>query len=275
MSMRGMAPDGVRAPRAVPAARPEPDEAAREALERLTDSLPPPLRAFRDLGLIGPGRRWRLEEALRRRTRTLTLAIHGVHDPHNQAAVLRTAEAFGLQEVHVIRHAGTHFEPARGVTKHADRWLDIVRHEDFQAALRQFHERGMQVLAAAVKEEATPFYDVDYCVPTAVVLGNEAEGLPHEVVEACDDAVVIPMYGLTQSLNISVAAAVIASHAVEARRRRHGSVGDLSGVEKMRLRIQWYRRAAGRRVPKTLATELDKLNQELSRSSTCRKEPIP
>ena len=264
-----------RSQRAVPAPRPQPDEASMEALERLTDSLPAPLRAFRDLGLLGSGRRWRLEQALARRTRSFTLVIHGVHDPHNQAAVLRTAEAFGLQEVHVVRHPEADFAPSRGVTKYADRWLDIVRHDDFGAAREKFHARGMRVFAAAVRDDATPYYEVDYRLPTAVVFGNEAEGLPNEVIEACDGTVVIPMYGLTQSLNISVAAAVVTAHAVDMRRRLCGPVGDLSEAEKMRLRIQWYRRAAGRRVPRTLAEALDALNEEVARSSTPTKESIP
>ncbi len=275
MTRKKLRPDGSRVPRAVPAPRPEPDAEALSALERLTDTFPAPLRAFRDLGLLGAGRRWRLEQALARRTRSFVLAIHGVHDPHNQAAVLRTAEAFGVQEVHVVRHEGTHFSPARGVTKDAHKWLDVVRHADFDAVKATLSRRGMQVLAAALRDDAAPLYEVDFTKPTAVVFGNEAEGLPDEVVDACDSTVVIPMYGLTQSLNISVAAAVVTAHAIEMRRQRWGAVGDLSEEEKMALRIEWYRTAAAGRVPPSLAAALDRMNPERHTASTSRKENAP
>ncbi|MFW6369462.1 MAG: hypothetical protein ACOC0J_02650, partial [Myxococcota bacterium] len=98
--------DGTPGPRSRRSLRPAPSPAALQELEALTDSFPEPLRAFRDFHLLSPARRLVIEQALRQRTRSLCLVLYGIHDPHNQAAVIRTSEAMGLQEVHFVSLTG-------------------------------------------------------------------------------------------------------------------------------------------------------------------------
>lgn len=255
---RKLRADGSPIPRSAHGTRPPPSPEVLESLEDMTDSLPEPLRAFRDLYLLSPERRSALERAIEKRTRSLCLALHGIHDPHNQAAVIRTSEAMGFQELHVVKVPGVPWKPSQRVTQAAHRWVDLVRHDSFFDAAKAFRSRGMRIVASAIAEDATPLHDLDTTQPTAIVLGSEARGLPADVLEDCDEVVYIPLHGLTTSLNVSVAAAIMAAHAVEVRRRRWGATGDLHADEKMELRRRFYLRAAGR-VPDSLRERLEAL----------------
>ena len=108
--------DGSDAPRARRTPKPDPTPVELAELERLTDALPTPLRAFRDRGFLSTKRRFYLEQAIANRTRSLVVVLHGVHDPHNQAAVMRTCEALGIQEVVVVVEAGEPWRPSGRVT---------------------------------------------------------------------------------------------------------------------------------------------------------------
>jgi tRNA (guanosine-2'-O-)-methyltransferase len=250
MAKRRLRADGTPSPRGSRTPKPPPTEEQLARLEEVTDALPADLRAYRDRGLLNPVRRFRLEEAIRHRTRTLVPVLHGVHDPHNQAAVMRTCEALGLQEFHFIRSPrGRSLRASPRVTQNAHRWIDVIEHADFgdvQVALR---DRGLSIYAAAFDEGALHLQEVDFTQPLAILFGNESKGIPQEILTACDGALVIPLYGLSQSLNISVAAAVTLTWAVEARSRAWGSPGDLTPEEQMGLRRRFYKTALRGRIP--------------------------
>ena len=244
MTKRRLRADGTPSPRGGRTPKPPPTEDQLAELERLTDAFPADLKAFRDRGLLNPVRRFRLEEALRHRTRTLVPILHGVHDPHNQAAVMRSCEALGLQEFHFIQSTeGRSLHASPRVTQNAHRWIDVMEYSEFVDVESQVRERGMALFAAAFSEGAVPLHEMDFTRPLAVLFGNESQGLPEEIIDACDGTFVIPLYGLSQSLNVSVAAAVTLSWAVEARRRAWGDPGDLDPDEKMELRRRFYETA--------------------------------
>jgi tRNA (guanosine-2'-O-)-methyltransferase len=252
--------DGSPAYRSVrtPKASPSPESLAE--LEELTDSLPPELRAYRDQGLLSPRRRFHLEQALRHRTRTLATILAGTHDPHNQAAVMRTCESLGLQEVHLAL-GEEEFRPSPKVTQNAHRWLDVVSHPDFAAVAGELRNRGFKLFAAALDEPAQSLYEIDFTRPVAVVFGSEPTGLPESILAACAGSFTIPMYGLSQSFNISVAAAITLSWAVEARRRAWRAPGDLDPEELMALRRRFYETAARGRTPRPPAPDLAKASE--------------
>jgi tRNA (guanosine-2'-O-)-methyltransferase len=251
--------DGTPSPRGGRTPKPPPTEDQLAELERLTDALPADLRAFRDRGLLNPIRRFRLEEALRHRTRTLVPILHGVHDPHNQAAVMRSCEALGLQEFHFIQSAeGRSLHASPRVTQNAHRWIDVIEHDNFDAAQNTLRDRGLGLYAAAFTDAAIPLREMDFARPMAILFGNESKGLPSEIIEACDGTFVIPLYGLSQSLNISVAAAVTLTCAVEARRRAWGSPGDLTAEEQSELRRRFYDIALRGDLPDHLRQSPDK-----------------
>ncbi len=182
-------------------------------------------------------RQARIEEVLSRRTRDLILVLEGVHDPHNVAACLRTAEGLGLQEVHII--APGDYRPHKKVSQGADKWLDIHRHQTPEAAAAALRGRGYRLFAAALTPGACSIDDLDFTKKTAVVLGNEHEGISGELLALCDGAFVIPMRGFTQSFNISVAAAITVYHATCARAAALGTAGDLALEDKDTLRTRW------------------------------------
>jgi len=258
MTKRRLRADGTPSPRGGRTPKPPPTEEQLAELERLTDQFPESLRAFRDRGLLNPVRRFRLEEAIRHRSRTLVPVLHGVHDPHNQAAVMRTCEALGLQEFHFIQStAGSSLHANPRITQNAHRWIDVIEHADFASAQGKLRERGLACYAASFEEDAVPLQEMDFTRPLAILFGNESKGLPEEIIEACDRTFVIPLYGLSQSLNISVAAAVTLTWAVEARRHAWGDPGNLTPEEQMELRWRFYETALRGNLPDDLRQSLD------------------
>ena len=246
--------DGSPAYRSMRTPKPPPPPESLAELEKLTESLPPELRAYRDQGLLSPQRRFYLEQVLGHRTRTLATILAGTHDPHNQAAVMRTCESLGIQEVHLAL-GDEDFRPSPKVTQNAHLWLDVVSHPNFAAVAGALHDRGFRIFAAALDDPAQSLYEIDFTHPVAVVFGSEPTGLPEGVLAACDGSFHIPMYGLSQSFNISVAAAITLSWAVEARRRAWGEPGDLDSEELMALRRRFYETAARGRTPRPPAPE--------------------
>lgn len=246
--------DGSPAYRSVRTPKPPPPPESLAELEELTDNLPPELRAYRDQGLLSPQRRYYLEQVLGQRTRTLATILAGTHDPHNQAAVMRTCESLGIQEVHLAL-GDEPFRPSPKVTQNAHRWLDVVSHPDFAAIAGTLRGRGFNLFAATLEDRAESLYEIDFTHPVVVVFGSEPTGLPESILAVCDGSFHIPMYGLSQSYNISVAAAITLSWAVESRRRAWGKPGDLDPEELAALRRRFYETAARGRTPRPPDTE--------------------
>jgi tRNA (guanosine-2'-O-)-methyltransferase len=184
------------------------------------------------------GRRDRIDATIDARLGGLTLVIENLHDPHNGAAVLRSAEALGLQTVHVVE-ASEKFRFSSDVTQGCEKWLDIERHATFTAASVCLRAAGF-ALYAAVPDAETSLGDLDFSRPAAVVVGNERAGLSAAALASADARFAIPMVGMTRSLNLSVAAALIVSHAASHRRRTLGRDGDLDQATRLRLRARFY-----------------------------------
>ena len=162
-----------------------------------------------------PERFQRLQAILARRQPDLTVLMDRVHKPHNFSAVLRTCDAVGVFEAHLVPTES--FEPAHGTAGGSNRYIELVRHGSLADALGELRAAGMAVLAAHPSPDAVDFREPDYTRPTAVLLGTELEGLSEEAVAAADRCVAVPMVGAVESLNVSVAAAIIL---YEAQRQR-------------------------------------------------------
>ncbi len=183
-------------------------------------------------------RRARMDAAAATRLGGLRLVIENLHDPHNGAAVLRSAEAFGVQRVEVIETV-ERFRFSSTVTQGCEKWLDVVRHRSLPAALVGLRSEGF-VVYAAVPGAAAALDELDFSRPAAVMVGNEHEGLTADAIAAADVRFGVPMFGLTQSLNLSVAAALIVSRAAALRRRALGRDGDLDEAAVLALRARFY-----------------------------------
>lgn len=156
---------------------------------------------------VGPDRRERIDEVLAGRTRELIVVVENLQDRHNLSAVLRSAEGFGVQEVHVVETEGA-LEIAPKVTQGCHKWLDVLRHPDARSCVDHLHGRGFELWAATLGPDTISLTDIDFGRRVALVLGNESLGLTPELIDLCDGSYRIPMRGFVQSFNISVAAAV-------------------------------------------------------------------
>lgn len=183
-------------------------------------------------------RRARIDAAAASRLGGLRVVIENLHDPHNGAAVLRSAEAFGVQRVEVIESV-ERFRFSSTVTQGCEKWLDVVRHRSLAAATVGLRSEGFAIYAA-VPGAAVALDELDFSRPAAVMVGNEHEGLTADAIAAADVRFGIPMSGLTQSLNLSVATAIIVSRASALRRRALGREGDLDEAAVLELRARFY-----------------------------------
>ncbi len=157
--------------------------------------------------VVTEARRQRIDEVVASRTEDVVLVLDSIADPHNASAILRSADAFGLQTVHVIpsEHG---FVAARGVAKGTHRWLDIVRHKNAESCIVALRERQYSIFAAVMDGQHTPAELRRNADRIAVVFGNEHKGISKPIREAADGTFAIPMRGFVESLNVSVAAAI-------------------------------------------------------------------
>ncbi|MCT4794418.1 MULTISPECIES: TrmH family RNA methyltransferase [Exiguobacterium] len=188
--------------------------------------------------MLMPDRVKRMQEVLALRTNHITILTEGVDDPHNQSAVLRSADAFGVQTLHVVEGRAK-FKPNSIIAKSADRWVDVVEHPSIEDAIDRLKADGYQVLATALSEEAVPLEDIDVSKPTVLLFGNEHHGVSDQALAKADGNYMIPMQGYVQSLNISVAAA-ISLYDVTTRARHVVTEGyGLKVEDKQRILKNW------------------------------------
>lgn len=209
-----------------------------DAIDKLIERLGPSTVCEALAPLLTPDRIERIDAVLGARLGSVVPVVEDVYEPHNGAAVIRTGEALGLQELHVVEPK-IRFQAARGITRGCHRWIDLHRWRDSHECIAALQARGFRVLATE-PEAATPLDTVAVDQPIAVVFGNERSGLPARTVDACDGRVALPMHGFTQSFNLSVSAALVLSQ-LAARRRAHlGSTGDLVDSRLGWLRARWF-----------------------------------
>lgn len=186
-----------------------------------------------------------MRAVLSRRQPDLTIVLENVHDPHNVSAVLRTCDAVGILEVHAVYTIEQPPESlfARQTSASAVKWVSVRQHESIEACYGELHQAGLTVLATALAPGAADLYDIDLAAPVALVFGNEMRGVSESALRLADGALSIPMVGMVQSLNISVACAVCLYEAFR-QRLAHGAYdrSRLSGDELNALADDWLKR---------------------------------
>lgn len=163
-----------------------------------------------------PRRYTRLKQVLDCRQPDLTVLMEDVHKPHNLSAIIRTCDAVGVFAVHAVnRHSDTptYSQVAQG----SEKWVKLYSHPDIESAVKSLQQNNHQVYAAHLSENALDYRQVDYTQPTAILLGTEKWGVTDEAANLVDGHIIIPMQGMVQSLNVSVANAVVL---FEAQRQR-------------------------------------------------------
>lgn len=182
---------------------------------------------------------------LSRRQPDLTVVLENVHDPHNVSAVLRTCDAVGILAVHAVYsiEAPPSVLFARQTSASAAKWVTVHFHDSIEACFAELRQANMTILATALASGATDLFASDLAAPTALVFGNEMRGVSETALRLADGALSIPMVGMVQSLNISVACAVCLYEAFRQRLAR----GDyersrLPADERDRLEQDWLKR---------------------------------
>ena len=175
-------------------------------------------REMPQLRPITERRRKRMIEVLEQRQPDLTVVIENVHDPHNISAVLRSCDAVGVATVHLVYTVEERPRLNRVVASGALRWLEIVDHPSIQACYDALRNQGFRIYATHLDDNRLELFDLNLAQPSALVFGNEKRGVSPEAVAAADATMVIPMMGMVQSLNISVACAVTLYEALRQRK---------------------------------------------------------
>lgn len=161
----------------------------------------------------------------------LTVCMEQVHKPHNVSAVIRTADAVGIHQVHAVwpgKRMKTQVSTAAG----SNSWVQVKTHPDIASAIQQMKQQGMQVLATNLSDKAVDFRQIDYTLPTCILMGQEKTGITAQALALADRDIIIPMVGMVQSLNVSVACALILYEAQRQRqlagmyRREHSVLDD-------------------------------------------------
>lgn len=161
----------------------------------------------------------RIREMLARRQPDLTVCMEQVHKPHNVSAIIRTADAVGIHEVHAV-WPGNNLRTMAGAAAGSNSWVEVKTHPNIRDAVTHIKASGMQVLATHLSAKAVDFREIDYTRPTCILMGQEKTGITQEALDLADQDIIIPMIGMVQSLNVSVASALIL---YEAQRQRQNA----------------------------------------------------
>lgn len=191
-----------------------------------------------------------VEKVLNHRTHHVTVVLEDIFQSQNASAVIRTCECMGIQDIHIIEMISK-YEINRRVLKGANKWMNLHRYRtretnNVEACFQHLHEQGYKILVADPDEDGKSIHDVDVTESkVALLFGNELRGVSSYALQHADQKIRIPMYGFTESLNISVSVAICLNALIT---RLHASSEDfgLSEEEKGAMRLDWYRKIVKR-----------------------------
>lgn len=197
------------------------------------------------LDKIGPllteERRNKIDRVVSLRNFDTAVILEGIYDRGNVSAVMRSAEGLGFGNFHVIE-TQEKFKEANRVTQGADKWVEVQKWKKTSDCVKQLKDQGYKICVTHLDEKSKPLHEVDFSVKTALVLGNEKNGVSAEMIEAADERIIIPMTGFVQSFNISVAGALSLYHISQDRLKRRGTNASLTEEEQGILRAYYYMR---------------------------------
>lgn len=192
-------------------------------------------------GFISEQRQQRFIEILSKRTRFLTVAIEDVYQLHNTSAVIRSCDAFGVQNVHVVEDRfGKRLD--KNIAMGAEQWIDVHRYQTTHNCIEKLKEQDYQIIATTPHNDSNCLSDFRVDGKTALFFGTEKEGLSNEVLEKADGFLKIPMVGFSESLNISVSAAILLQKLCE-ELRNSKLPWQLTDSEILEKRLDWTKKS--------------------------------
>lgn len=187
--------------------------------------------------ILTENRKERFQKVLEKRTKHFTIAVEDIFQLHNTSAVMRSCEVFGIQEMNVIEQRyGKSID--KEIAMGAQKWVDINKFETVTDCITNLKEKGYQIIATTPHENDCLLDDFDISKPSALFFGTERDGLSEEILKAADGFLKIPMVGFTESLNISVSAAIIIQNLTE-RLRKSDINWQLTEDEILEKRMTW------------------------------------
>lgn len=186
-----------------------------------------------------PERFERLASRVVNRTRYMALCLEDIFYPHNASAVIRSAEAFGIQQIHAVQSL-CKFQPSQNIVRGTDQWIDLQRWDDTQTLVNHLRADGYRIVVTSPREGGATPSDFDIEVGKfALFLGTEKTGISDWLMNEADSHIHIPMVGFAESLNISVSAA-IATNILTERIRANSSIDwRLTSREQEKLLFDW------------------------------------
>lgn len=188
-------------------------------------------------GFLTENRKTRFEEVLAQRTKHFTVVVEDIFQLHNTSAVMRSCEVFGIQELNIIEHRfGKKIDSE--IAMGAQKWVDIKKFSTIQNCIDTMKNKGYQIIATTPHDDSCLLHEFDITKPSALFFGTEKEGLSQEVMQQADGFLKIPMVGFTESLNISVSAAIIIQD-LTTRLRSSDIRWQLTAEERLEKRLDW------------------------------------
>lgn len=195
------------------------------------------------LEFISENKKSKFEEIIQSRTRHITVVLEDIFQPHNASAVLRSCDCFGIQDVHIIENANT-YEVNKDVALGSSKWLNLIKYNETEYntlnAFDKLKKDGYRIVATMPHTNDQVLDELPLDGKIALVFGTELNGLTPQAIEAADEYVKIPMYGFTESFNISVCAALCLFNLSE-RLRKSEIDWQLREEEKIDVMLNWVR----------------------------------
>ena len=189
---------------------------------------------------LTPRRKSLFEKVLAERTDHLTVVAQDVYQLHNTSAVVRSCDVFGIQNIHIIEE-----KIPRRIDKEiamgAQKWVDINRYNSAKDCVKRLRSEGYRIVATSPHDDSQLLDDFDISTPTALFFGTERDGLSEEIMREADTTIKIPMVGFTESLNISVSAAIILQ-SLTTKLKNSDVKWQFTEEEKARIRMSWTKK---------------------------------
>ncbi|WP_319273442.1 RNA methyltransferase [uncultured Draconibacterium sp.] len=201
-------------------------------------------------GYLTPNRLELFNKALNMRTRHITVVLEDIYQKQNASAVLRTCDCFGIQDVHIIEDRNE-FQVNREIAMGASKWLSLHKYNSQEHnaldTIQSLKKQGYRIVATTPHTNDQELQDFDITKgKTALVFGSELPGITETIMQEADEFLKIPMYGFTESFNISVSAAIILHHLTMRMRDSKNLDWQLSDAEKNELKMEWIRKTIKR-----------------------------
>ncbi|PKG50469.1 TrmH family RNA methyltransferase [Olleya sp. 1-3] len=182
----------------------------------------------------------RFNKVLSQRTKHFTVATEDVYQLHNTSAVMRSCDVFGLQELNIVEETNSK-SIDREIAMGAQKWVDLNRYHSVKECITDLKAKGYQIVATTPHTDDCDLYDFDVTKKSCFFFGRETDGLSEEVLRQADSFLKIPMVGFTESLNISVSAAIVLQHATS-KLKKTDIDWQLTETELLEKRLDWCKK---------------------------------